>query len=130
MSTGAFWRLQNMVGKVLLDVANSDNLIGVVYRSYMLKAFHDMLHIAADLHRGYDPARPVQAQLDDLPSYRELLDPCSGKPYIWNEARQILYSIGIDRRDNQGDTRNYETWQDSDYALPVITVCQIVVMRL
>ncbi len=119
MSTGAFWWLQNMVGKVLLDVANSDNFIGMVYKSYMLKTSHDMVHIAADLHRSYDPARPVQAQLNDLASYRELLDPCSGKPYIWNEAKQILYSIGIDRRDNQGDTRNYETWQDSDYALPV-----------
>jgi hypothetical protein len=120
LSSGVFWRLQNPVGKVLLDVANSDAFIGVVYKSYMLKTFHDMLHIAADLHRGYDPARPVQAQLDDLPSYRELLDPCSGKPYIWNESKQILYSIGIDRRDNLGDTKNYETWLDSDYALPVI----------
>jgi hypothetical protein len=124
LSTGAFWRLQNMVGKVLLDVTNSNNFIAVVYKSYMLKTFHDMLHIAADLHRGYDPARPVQAQLNDLPSYRELLDPCSGKPYIWNEAKQILYSIGIDRRDNQGDTRDYQDWHDSDYALPIILYVQ------
>jgi hypothetical protein len=80
-----------------------------------------MLHIAADLHRSFDPARPVQSQLNDLPSYRELLDPCSGKPYVWNEAKQILYSIGIDRRDNQGDTKNYLDWQDSDYVLPIIT---------
>lgn len=120
LSTGAFWRLQNMVGKVLLDVGNSDAFVGMVYKSYMLKTLHDMLHIAADLHRGYDPARPVQAQLNDLPSYRELLDPCSGKSYVWNEARQILYSIGIDRRDNQGETKDYQAWQDSDYALPVI----------
>ena len=79
-----------------------------------------MLHIAADLHRNYDPARPVQAQLNDLPSYRECWTRVPGKPYIWNEAKQILYSIGIDRRDNQGDTRNYQDWQDSDYALPVV----------
>jgi hypothetical protein len=121
LSTGAFWRLQNPVGKVLLDVANSDNFIGVIYKSYMLKTFYDMVHIAADLHRNYDPARPVQAQLNDLPSYRELPDPCSGRPYIWNEAKQILYSIGIDRRDNQGETRDFQSWQDSDYALPIIT---------
>lgn len=121
LSSGVFWRLQNMVGKVLLDVANSNNFIVVVYKSYMLKTFHDMLHIAADLHRSFDPTRSVQSQLNDLPSYRELLDPCSGKPYIWNEAKQILYSIGIDRRDNQGETKDYQTWQDSDYALPVIT---------
>jgi hypothetical protein len=49
LSTGAFWQLQNPVGKVLLDVANSNNLIIVVFKSYALKASYDMLHIAADL---------------------------------------------------------------------------------
>jgi len=117
---GAFWWLQNPLGKKELDDIQTSNFIVVIYKSYALKATHDMLHIAADLHRGYDPQRPVQAQLNDLPSYRELLDPCSGKPYIWNEAKQILYSIGIDRRDNQGETRDYQDWHDSDYALPVV----------
>ncbi len=105
---GAFWWLQNPLGKKDLDDFHADNFIVVIYKSNALKTAHDMLHIAADLHRSYDPARPVQAQLNDLPSYRELLDPCSGKPYIWNEAKQILYSIGIDRRDNQGETKNYQ----------------------
>lgn len=118
---GAFWWLQNPLGKKDLDDFPADNFIVVIYKSYALKTSHDMLHIAADLHRSYDPARPVQSQLNDLPSYRELLDPCSGKPYVWNEAKQILYSIGIDRRDNQGETKDYQSWQDSDYAFPVIT---------
>jgi hypothetical protein len=117
---GAFWWLQNPLGKKELDAFSLDNFIAVVFKSWALKATHDMLHIAADLHRSFDPKRSVQSQLNDLTSYRELLDPCSGKPYIWNGAKQILYSIGIDRRDNQGDTKNYQTWQDSDYALPVI----------
>ncbi|MBN2398910.1 MAG: hypothetical protein JXI33_01070 [Candidatus Aminicenantes bacterium] len=117
---GAFWWLQNPLGKKRLDDEKSENFVAVVYKSWALKAWHDMLHIAADLHRSYDPTRPIQSQFNDLPSYRELLDPCSGKPYIWNEAKQVLYSIGIDRRDNQGDTRDYQAWQDSDYALPVI----------
>ncbi len=118
---GAFWWLQNPMGKKALDALSLGNFIPVIYKSWALKAMHDMLHIAADLHRSYDPARSLQAQLNDLPSYRELLDPCSGKPYVWNESKQILYSIGIDRRDNQGETRDYQAWQDSDYALPVIT---------
>lgn len=121
LSTGIFWRLQNPVGKVLLDVTNSDNFISIVYKTYLLKAFHDMVHIAADLHRSYDPQRPVQAQLNDLPSYRQLLDPCSGKPYVWNEAKQVLYSIGIDRSDNQGETKDYQDWKGSDCALPITT---------
>jgi hypothetical protein len=118
---GTFWWLQNPMGKKALDDLSLGNFIPVIYKSWALKALHDMLHIAADLHRSYDPARPVQAQLNELPSYRELIDPCSGKPYFWNEARQILYSIGIDRRDNQGETKDYQSWQDSDYALPIIT---------
>jgi hypothetical protein len=117
---GAFWWLQNPLGKKSLDDLQTANFIAVIYKSWALKTAHDMIHIAADLHRGYDPARSVQSQLNDLPSYRELPDPCSGKPYAWNGARQILYSIGIDRRDNQGDTRDYQNWQDSDYVLPVI----------
>jgi hypothetical protein len=117
---GAFWWLQNPLGKKDLDDFPADNFIVVIYKSYALKTAHDMLHIAADLHRSYDPAKSVQAQLNDLPSYRELLDPCSGKPYVWNEAKQILYSIGIDRRDNGGETKDYQDWKDSDYALPVI----------
>ena len=32
------------------------NFIAVMYKSYALKTTHDMLHIAADLHRSYDPA--------------------------------------------------------------------------
>jgi hypothetical protein len=118
---GAFWWLQNPLGKKDLDDFPADNFIVVIFKSWSLKTMHDMLHIAADLHRSYDPARPVQSQLNDLASYRELLDPCSGKPYVWNEAKQILYSIGIDRRDNRGETKDYQAWQDADYALPVIT---------
>ncbi|MCJ7525499.1 MAG: hypothetical protein MUP71_09810 [Candidatus Aminicenantes bacterium] len=118
---GAFWWLQNPLGKKYLDASSMENFIAVIFKSWALKTQHDMLHIAADLHRSFDPARSIQSQLNDLPSYRELLDPCSGKPYVWNEAKQILYSIGIDRRDNQGDTRDNQAWQDADYALPVIT---------
>jgi hypothetical protein len=119
-ASGPFWWLQNPIGKHALDMF-APNLFAVVYKSYALKTAYDMLHIVADLHRSFDPKRSLQSQLNDLPSYRELLDPCSGKPYIWNESKQLLYSIGIDRRDNQGDTKDYQAWQDSDYALPVIT---------
>jgi hypothetical protein len=117
---GAFWWLQNPMGKIYLDSMTMENFIAVIYKSWALKTTHDMLRIAADLHRSFDPKRSVQGQLNDLPSYRELPDPCSGKPYVWNESKQILYSIGVDRRDNQGDTRDYQDWRDSDYVLPVV----------
>lgn len=116
----SFWWLQNPIGKRQLDIT-LPNLVGVVYKEYQLKTAHDMLHIAADLHRVFDPARSVQSQLNDLPSYREFLDPCSGKPYMWNNAKKILYSIGIDRSDNLGETKNISMVEGSDYILPIIT---------
>ena len=66
---------------------------------------------------GYDPAKSVQENLDLLASY-QTVDPCSGKPYIWNEDKQILYSIGIDRVDG-GGTYDRETIR-TDVVLPCV----------
>jgi len=118
-ASGAFWWLQNPVGKKLLD-AFGPNFMTVIYKSYALKAHYDMVHIAADLHLHYDPSRPIGETLDRLASYQELLDLCSGKPYKWDEAKQILYSIGIDRVDNGGETLDFSKIRGSDYTLPVI----------
>ncbi|MCP4155695.1 MAG: hypothetical protein GY757_48670, partial [bacterium] len=54
-------------------------------------------------------------------SYNSLKDPCSGKPYVWNEDKQLLYSIGTDRKDN-GGTKYIPTkkFENTDVVLPVI----------
>jgi hypothetical protein len=46
------------------------------------------------------------------------VDPCSGKPYIWNQQKQVLYSFGIDR-DDDGGNYNKNTL-DTDIPIPVI----------
>jgi hypothetical protein len=75
--------------------------------------------ISAELHLNYDPDKPVQEILNSLESYK-LLDPCSGKPYKWNDEKQLLYSIGTDRKDNGGETNLYHKIEGTDFAIPVI----------
>ena len=79
-----------------------------------------MLTIACHLHLQYHPGKPVGLQLFELESNQELIDPCSGTQYKWNEQKQLLYSPGLDRQDDQGETRGYNQIKGSDYALPII----------
>ncbi|UCH98001.1 MAG: hypothetical protein JSV88_14425, partial [Candidatus Aminicenantes bacterium] len=93
--------------------------MGAIFKSYMKKAVYDMVRISAELHLKYDPDKPVQEILNGLEAYKTL-DPCSGKPYKWNDEKQLLYSIGTDRVDNAGETNIYRKIAGSDYAIPVI----------
>jgi hypothetical protein len=127
LKSSAFWWLQNAGGKVLFSLYNDyytredkkGGLYAVIYKAYAKKAFYDMVRISAELHLKYDPDRPVQEILNGLESYK-VLDPCSGKPYRWNDEKQILYSIGTDRVDNGGETLSYSQIENTDYAVPVI----------
>ena len=114
---GTFWWLRNGTGKILLDVSGS-NLNVVVFKSLRAKSIYDMTRISAELHLRHDPSRTVQENLDSLESYHQVLDPCSGKPYIWNGTRQVLYGVGLDRVDGNGsyDPQTVRT----DVVLPVI----------
>ncbi|UCH94170.1 MAG: hypothetical protein JSV88_28405, partial [Candidatus Aminicenantes bacterium] len=55
--------------------------------------------------------------LKQLDTYNKTIDPCSGKPYTWNRQKQVLYSIGTDRNDDNG--RYTTTSIDTDFAVPV-----------
>lgn len=120
--SGWFWWLQNPLGKIWLDNEKwgLPYLESVIFKSYVSKAFYDMLRISAELHLSYTPDKPVQQILNGLETYKTLLDPCSGKPYLWNERKQILYSIGVDRKDNKGETNNYTKIDGTDFVIPVI----------
>lgn len=124
--SGIFWWLRNAAGKMILakeydslEPFKSSNFHAVIFKSYRKKAIYDMLRISAELHLKYDPALPVQKLLSSLDSYKTI-DPCSGAPYRWNDEKQLLYSIGTDRTDNNGETLDYTRIEGSDYALPVI----------
>jgi hypothetical protein len=122
VKTGWFWWLQNPAGKILFNQYQSlpaiNNLFVTIYKSYCLKADYDMTRIAAELHRNYVPGKPVQEILDSLPTYQTWIDLCSGKPYKWDQQKQVLYSFGIDR-DDDGGNFNKNTL-DTDIPIPVI----------
>lgn len=122
VKNGLFWWLQNPAGKIAFEKdAESKtvrNLFTVVFKSYSLKAIYDMTRISAELHRAYTPGKNVKEILEGLAVYRSWVDPGSGKPYIWDERKQVLYSIGTDR-DDDGGKADYTTI-DTDIVLPVV----------
>ncbi len=121
-AAGPFWWIQNPGGKFLFDHNfPPTHLKAVVLKSIRLKTYYQMLRISAQLHLHYKPENPVQAVLEEMRSDRAI-DPCSGKPYIWDEAKQILYSIGIDRIDNGGVLQEDTVY--GDFPLPVILYVQ------
>jgi hypothetical protein len=122
-----FWWLWNAGGKVLFTSYNDypwnykkgKGLYAVIFKSYRKKATYDMVRISAELHLNYDPDKPIPEILNSLESYK-VLDPCSGKPYKWNDEKQFLYSIGTDRKVNGGETNLYQKIEGTDFAIPVI----------
>jgi hypothetical protein len=127
LKVGPFWWLWNAGGKVLLTSYNDyaggyesgGGLYAVIFKTYCRKTTYDMVRISAELHLNYEPDKPVQEILNNLESYK-VLDPCSGKPYKWNDEKQLLYSIGTDREDNGGETNLYHKIEGTDFAIPVI----------
>jgi hypothetical protein len=124
LSTGPFWWLCNAGGKILLEgysgyTTNEKVLYTLIFKSYRLKCVYDMVRISAELHLNYDPDKTVQEILNGLESYK-VLDPCSGKPYKWNDEKQFIYSIGTDRKDNGGETNLYYKIEGTDFAIPAI----------
>jgi len=125
VKTGWSWWLQNPGGKKefqkFIDKKEGENLFVTSFKGYAVKAFYDLTKISAQLHLNYTPDKPVQVILNGLETYRTLLDPCSGKSYIWKDDRQILYGVGLDRMDNGGmDTTRYTQIEGVDYTIPVI----------
>ena len=105
------------MGKIFLDNIGHPSFKSIVLKSYISKTYYDMLRISAELHLNYTPGKSVPEILDGLETYKEL-DPCSGKPYIWNEEKQILYSIGTDRKDDNGKEQRHDFY--GDFVIPVI----------
>jgi len=101
---GLFWWVRNPGGKILLNRfagASGGSLARVILKSYRARTVYEMLRISAELHLNYTPEKGVMETLNGLSSY-SVMDPCSGRPYIWNSEKQVLYSIGTDRIDDGG----------------------------
>lgn len=114
---GAFWWIRNPLGKIIFDIA-IPNIPLVVFKSYRTRAYYEMTRILAELQMKYSPEKPVEDILKELESYQSL-DPCSGKPYVWEPEKKVLYSIGTDGVDNQGVEKLNEE-KGSDFVIPVV----------
>jgi hypothetical protein len=113
---GMFWWFINPGGKMLIrEVLISITALSL--RTYRVRTCYDMTRISAELHLEDDPSQPVQQVLNRLTTYTQTVDPCSGKPYIWNSQKRILYSIGTDRKDDHG--KNDMSTYQADFVLPV-----------
>jgi len=119
---GLLWWMQNPSGKAEYEkVVKSQpisNLFTTIYKSYAVKAVYDMTRISAELHLNYTSGKTVPQVLDSLDTYKNWLDHGSGKPYKWHEQKQILYSFGIDRDDDDGKFDRNSI--DTDVSLPVV----------
>ncbi len=117
LKKGLFWWIQNPLGKNFFARFNM-NFPTVVLKSIQLKTMYDMVRISAELHLKYDSSKTVQENLNSLDLYKSLIDPCSGKPYKWDEKKQMLYSFGGDRDDDGGKDGPLKSW-DADFFIPV-----------
>lgn len=112
----AFWWFINPGGKMIASQWCVHTQLFLL-KTYKTRTFYDMTRICAELHLKDDPTKPVEEVLKQLNTYNKTIDPCSGNPYIWNPQKQVLYSIGTDRDDDNG---KYDTSTlDTDFALPV-----------
>lgn len=116
--SGIFRWVRNPYGKYLAEQFAIPNLLGTASKTYHTRALIDMIRISAELHLNYDAEKPMEEILKSLNSFKAM-DPCSGKPYKWNPDKQVLYSLGVDRDDDNG-TVSYNTNYDTDYILPIV----------
>jgi len=117
------WWVRNPGGKTLfqelIQTEDIKNFYPVVFKSYHLKIKNDLVRISAELHLHYVPGTPAEEILKTLATYRSLPDPCTGKPYIWNSQKQLLYSIGLDKKDD-GGYMSLKQIEGTDFTIPII----------
>ncbi|MGD2086131.1 MAG: hypothetical protein PVH61_08110 [Candidatus Aminicenantes bacterium] len=115
-SKPAFWWFINPGGKRIISQWCA-HIQSLLLKTYKARTFYEMTRICAELQLKDDPTNPIEGVLKQLDTYKNTKDPCSGKPYTWNPQKQVLYSIGTDRDDDNG--RYDSTTLDTDFALPV-----------
>lgn len=87
-----------------------------IQRAYRTRVLYDLVRLSAELRLKYDPGKTFAENLEGLDTYK-LIDPFSGKPYKYSRERNVLYSVGRDRKDNNGVV-SFNTTKPSDIAVP------------
>jgi len=109
-------KLKNYSGKKHFVISVS-NIYSDLFKSNRLRAQYMMVRILAELRLKYTEGRDIQEVLNELDTYKTK-DPFSGKPFILNKKSWILYSIGIDKKDQGGIEKN-DPNLETDVAIPL-----------
>lgn len=111
-----FWWLQNPIGKVIYSVA-IPNTVNIIYKFWQLRVNYDLTRIVAEFHLKHTPGSNIMDTLNQLETFKTI-DPFSGHSYLWNNQKEVLYSIGPDRKDNNGEYKN-STYLETDFSIPL-----------
>ena len=98
------WWLQNGYGKSLAETS-LPSAVELYQRVYILLAWRDLVALAGR-SRGSSSgqeAAPAALEADLAASGR--IDPFSGRPYLYSQTRQCLYSVAENLADDGGDPR-------------------------
>lgn len=99
-----FWWISNPIGKALVAISYPSHQ-KQIFEKYRTKALFDMVRICAEFHAKTTADTP-DTRPGDLLAHLESAkerDPFSGRPYVYDGTKQILYSVGENRVDNGGD---------------------------
>jgi len=104
------WWLWNPSGKLYYEGLDPFRQRRTVERKYLTRAFYDLVRMAAALRLPGGGAKTYGA---DAPGKwpeglspegaREARDPFTGRPYGWDPARGLLWSAGLDGKNDRGD---------------------------
>jgi hypothetical protein len=86
------WWLTNAYGKWIISKAIPS--IEMTYHTYYsLLAQLDLLELSAEIHARFTPRTPV-AEIESFLTDSGRIDPFSGRPYRFDPAKQVIYSVG------------------------------------
>ena len=97
--------LLNPSGRLLYESFGLVRQKRVIERAFLARALSDLVRLSASLHLDRQPEGDEGRDLGPL-------DPFSGRPYRWDAGRSLLWSVGADGKDDQGDAA-------TDLILPV-----------
>ncbi len=119
LMSGAFWWVQNGVGKLLFSKHIRPSFYNHLLNSYSLKALYEMAKISAELHYAYKTNKLNENQLKEI--IAKTNDPFCGQAYRMDLKNRIIYSVGFNQRDDGGvfDLQRYPRHNPPDISLPL-----------
>jgi hypothetical protein len=108
---GGLWWVWNPGGKLLYESLDPAWQKRAVERKYRTLALCGLVRLAAELRFGSGPASGGEVPAERFEA-SAAKDPFSGRAYLWDPEKAVVYSVGPDGRDDRGDPT-------ADIALPV-----------